>query len=143
MKDRADFLAREQQMKFLEPGPKIYDRVPYISDPVYAFINARDPICTPDDLNRFLREVKPIFIYCRLATSAEMVEHILTTKKEHKPFEWIEKVSRCHPALVASYEKSIHDLVVRHHGFVLHYNWKVNQVESLTTIIRDLLKEQP
>lgn len=139
MKDRADFLDREAKMGFLEPTLRMYDRVPYISDPVYAFINARDPICTPGDLDRFIHAVTPVFIYCRLRTSQEMVEHVLATPKEHKPPEWTEKVKRSHPALVAGYDKSIHDLVVRHKGVVLNYNWKLVSLESLVFSLKGMI----
>ena len=64
-------------------------------------------------------------------SSAEMVEHISMEKKAHKPPEYMEKVKLSHPALVASYDKVIHDFVIHHKALVLRYNWKLDRLSSL------------
>lgn len=138
MHDREDFINRETSLDLLSAGPRLYDRVPYISDLVYAFLNARTPVVTSTDVSRFIDTVKPIIIYCRLTSSTEMVEHISMEKKAHKPPEYMEKVKLQHPALCASYDKVMHDLVLHHQAKVLHFNWKKDSRTSLSFTLDNL-----
>jgi ribosomal protein S15P/S13E len=140
LKDREEFLNRESRLDLLNPKAKIYDRVPYISDLVYAFLEARDPVVTLDDMNRFFSKADPVVIYCRLSTSAEMVQHISAEKKAHKSAEHLEKVMLQHPALLASYDKVIHDIQLRERTRVLRYNWKLDSLNSLKFALDSLLK---
>lgn len=131
LKDQADFEQRERELKLLTKEPRIYDRVPYVSDLVYAFLNARDPIVQPHNVSMFLQFANPIIIYCRLSSSAEMLEYISMEKKAHKPPEYMEKVKASHPALVASYDKVIHDLQVKSRALVIRFNWRLDSLSSL------------
>lgn len=140
LKDRKAFEDREAHLDLLNNLElRIYDRVPYISDLVYAFLECRDPVVTTTDVSRFIEQVRPVIIYCRLTSSAEMLDSISMEKKAHKSPEHMEKVIRSHPALVASYDKVMHDLPLRYRACVLHYNWKKSSLASLKFSLDSLL----
>lgn len=140
LKDRQAFLDREKDKGLLNAtAGRVYDRVPYISDLVYSFLEAREPIVQDYDVRRFLDQVNPIIIYCRLSSAAEMYDNISMEKKAHKSAEHMEKVKAAHPALLASYDKVIHDLGLHHRAMILRFNWKLDSYSSLKFALNSLV----
>lgn len=124
---REEFLTRAREKGLLMRNrPVIFDRSPYISEPVYASITGRDSYVSPLELEVMLKHLKPIVVYCCLESSAEMVDRMLLIPKPHKPPDWADKVRKDHPRIMKRYEEVLAPYVDQ--PWFIRFNWHHNQV---------------
>jgi hypothetical protein len=124
-KDRMDLMMSMIHKIDLVKKDVIFDRVPYISDPIYCSIYDRKSVLTPEFISSRLRELNPIIIYCRLKKPADMFNSIDHSKKEHKSEEHMLQVKSKYYSIVAAYDNEMERLTSL--GFtVFKYNWKPN-----------------
>jgi hypothetical protein len=118
-----DVRRRNEAMLGFERGKVIFDRVSAISDNIYRQAEGR-PILVPfEEQLAFLHKFGVVIVYCRLKSSAEMIEYIDQTPKPHKPADYLEKVISVHPRIVELYDETM-KLVQRSGISVYHHDWK-------------------
>ena len=131
---RNDVLRRNQAMLGFDRSKVIFDRVSPISDTVYRQAEGRPILVAFEEQLEFLKQFGVVIIYCRLGSSAEMVEHIDRSPKPHKPADYLEKVIANHPRVVELYDETME--LVRQAGLpVLTFNWKQDRYTDLVRAI--------
>lgn len=125
LSNRLDFLGRVRTKGWNDLFPKILDRVSYISELVYA----KEPLVSPNELNTWVRNIRPVLIFCCLETSEEMVERISDNFKAHKTLEQLEKVKKEHPEITRKYKAVMSPL------YPINYNWVKSDFRNLITRI--------
>lgn len=100
----------------------ILDRIPHISEPVYRKLDGGKTYDAIDFLNRELKDLNPVIVYCRLPGVQAMMDCISMKPKDHKPPEHMAKVLAMFPFLVAEYDRRISE--VQSLGiYVITYSW--------------------
>lgn len=129
LKDRDDFVTRCRDKGWL--GTKhlyIFDRVSYISEPVYAWLAGREPLVSIDELHFWIAKVKPVIIFCCLDTSAQMLAG-MSLYKDHKTPEHISKVIKEHLTITARYKE------IMSQTSHLNFNYNKDDIRNLITEI--------
>ena len=113
-----------------EVSPTVFDRCPFISDPVYKEALGI-PFLIPRGLLWVqLRSINPVIVYCGGQSVDEMFTRISQSDKAHKSPEYLARVQASYPAIAAGYDREIEYLRVR--GFtILTYNWSMGDYHNL------------
>lgn len=118
------------------PGREvIFDRVPQISEQVYAPVAGRlSPLPGPVLLDSLVR-MRPVVIYCRLQNEKVMRQAVSLAAKPHKPKEHLDLVLERHPEVVRRYDELMENVskVVP----VLKYDWRVDPWPGLMQWLRE------
>lgn len=117
-------------------GRFIFDRTPHISEAVYRRAAQAKPFVDVAQMLRELEELRPVVIYCRLASVSEMYQAISKDKKAHKPQSHLEQVLIQHKAIVDFYDGLMRDLEKRSAATVLRYSWKTDPLRTLVEAIK-------
>jgi cytidylate kinase len=126
--NRHEFLDRARTKGWNTPEvPRIFDRVSYISERVYA----KEPLVSSLELNIWLSKVKPVLIFCCLTSSAEMVRHIFAGPKAHKTIEHLEEVKKNHAEITRKYRFIMAPL------YPINYDWEKCDFRNLLTQINN------
>lgn len=127
---REDLEKRMRDMLTHDPSKVIFDRVSPISDSIYRQADGREQVMNVADQHEFLRQFGPVVIFCRLRSSAEMVEHISREEKEHKSGDYLRLVIERHQTITDLYDQTM-NLLRRMHIPVITYNWKLDRYSDL------------
>lgn len=132
LQSREEYFSRVEQKELLTRTQVIYDRVPMISEFVYCPLQKRLPYIEEFEAAAHLDTMQPVVIYCRLASSEEMLRRVLSTPKAHKTPDYLEKVRAEHPGIVKRYDQIIRRLPQER---VVTYNWQRDEFSWLENAI--------
>lgn len=116
----------------------IFDRVPQISERIYAPLDNRLAAPAPT-LQASLLRLNPVVIYCRLKDVQQMFEFISTEKKAHKPPEHLKKVKEGFPRLIRAYD-TLMETEVSPHLPVVGYDWTQDSYTALLKLIQTYME---
>jgi len=119
---KQELFDRIENLNIMREPRKIFDRVPLISELVYAPLQNREPFISRVNAVGLLKEINPTIYYCRLDSKEDMFNQILRNKP-HKSVEWLEHVRGNFDFVVESYDDLIDHL--RLQGFrIIHHDWR-------------------
>lgn len=112
---------RLDDLNIMRNPRKIFDRIPLISELMYAPLQNRQPFITRKAAIDVLTGINPTIYYCRLADQERMFKQMIEGKT-HKSAEWMETIRKNHVDLVASYDELMDELR-RADLRVILYDW--------------------
>lgn len=122
IESKRELLERLDNLDIMRKPRKIFDRIPLISELVYAPLQGREPFITRSASVGILKGINPTIYYCRLDSQEDMF-NLMLQNKPHKTVEWMEKVQADFGQVIESYDSLMDHL--RLQGLrVIHYNWR-------------------
>lgn len=113
---------RLEDLDIMRAPRKIFDRIPLISELIYAPLQNREPYITRTAAVDILKMINPTIYYCRLESIEDMFNQMVRAKP-HKSVEWMETVRGNFEDLVEAYDDLMDHL--RLQGIrVIHYDWR-------------------
>jgi hypothetical protein len=113
----------------------VFDRCPFISDPIYKKALKLNQLIDPEVLSSSLCLLNPVIIYCQRQTAQQMLESIDYRDKPHKSPEYKAKVVTNHRAIVYEYDRKVQFL--RSRGFtILDYDWSIDDYSILLEMVK-------
>lgn len=129
IRSRSEFLKKVVTYNLMSPeAPVIYDRIPYISDQIYAPIAGHKSATSGSELNYMLERIRPVIVYCALTDNESMSRRISIEHKEHKTYEHLNQIQANHNEIVQRYYQLFSNL---HYSHVLHFNWMKDDIRNL------------
>ena len=118
----------------------LFDRCSHISNPIYASVDGREDPFTLGEYRTRLASFNPIVVYCRLRNVDQMLSHILTTVKAHKPPSYLEIVKANYPRIVSLYDE--HMTEIEKIVPVIRYSWNEAHPLLVLRAIREIEQTQ-
>lgn len=113
----------------------VFDRVPFISEPIYRKADGKPMLIPEEELRQGLVRMNPTIIWCELPTVQDMFAGISTEKKSHKSDEHLQEVFRNYHRIAALYRETKKEL--RASGFdIIQWNYKKGWEVTLRYRIR-------
>ena len=99
-------------------APTIFDRVPFISEPVYKRARGEPMFLPVELLHLRLARMNPVLVFCQ----GQSGETISGAPKAHKPAEHLARVKETFPIILEGYDQQMK--ILRKEGFtILLYDW--------------------
>lgn len=130
--DKKELTAKLKEVR-KHAGRCIFDRVPHISEIVYRRVSQTKPFIPGSQmLHELEQDLRPVIVYCRLASISDMHQAISKEVKLHKPPEHLQQVSTRYQDVVNYYDEVMQYLSGAPTVTVIRYAWDSDTVDSLT-----------
>jgi len=132
-KNQQEKLERLARDRSFADKPMVMDRIYHISEQIYRPLDGPLDPGEADMLTREILELNPVVVYCRLISTAAMLELIDRGKKNHKPTEYMKKVIAHHRDIVHAYDRLMGELGYGYpYGLTIFgYDWMQDRYANL------------
>lgn len=112
---------RLDSLEIMRCPDKIFDRLPLISELMYAPLQNREPFISRKSAIEILSYIGPTIYYCRLSDTDKMLDKMVDGKA-HKSPEWMNTIREDYYDLVTEYDRLM-DEIRQANVRVIHVDW--------------------